>query len=203
MTDRNLLIAAKKGDQRAREQLLISLGKVIQRQAAHLTYYNLSLEWDDLTAVGLIAANDAIDLYNIDSGVDFQHFASRIIRNKMVDYLRSFGTFTRNDVAKYKRGELTLNKEELSLEALLEEGITLKGEDALLVELEAAVAQLPPRLKKVLQLRYVDNFTVKESAEIMGVTPGRISQLVGEALEMLRCSLGIELQRGDQGTGNA
>jgi RNA polymerase sigma factor (sigma-70 family) len=198
MIDRDLIAAAKRGDKKAREEVLLNLENVIERQAAQLTYYSISLEWDDLVAVGLIAANDAIDIYNLDAGTPFEAFVSKVIRNKMVDYLRSMGTFTRSDVAKYKQGVSTLNKEELSLEALIEEGIEEVGDDGILLELEEALDRLPERYKRVLEFRYVDNLSVKEAADILQVTPGRVSQLVNEALDMLRESIGIKFNQGGE-----
>jgi|GEM_PF-1043308 len=197
MVEKGWIIAARKGDDKAREQVLMSLQRVIERQASQLTYYNISLEWDDLLAVGLIAANECIDLYNLESEIPFEAFASKVIRNKMVDYLRTTGTFTKSDVAKYKQGQLTLNKEELSLEALIEQGIEEVGEQGIILELEEALNRLDLRHKQVLQFRYVDNLSVKEVADILGVSPGRVSQLVNEALDLLRVDIGIKFNKGD------
>jgi len=115
----------------------------------------------------------------------------------MVDYLRTTGTFTKSDVAKYKQGQLTLNKEELSLEALIEQGIEEVGEQGIILELEEALNRLDLRHKQVLQFRYVDNLSVKEVADILGVSPGRVSQLVNEALDLLRVDIGIKFNKGD------
>ncbi|WP_156802633.1 sigma-70 family RNA polymerase sigma factor [Coprothermobacter platensis] len=197
MIEKGLIGAAKRGDDKAREQVLLGLERVIERQASQLTYYNIALEWDDLLAVGLIAANEAIDLYNMESEVPFESFVSRVIRNKMVDYLRSVGTFTKNDVAKYRQGQLTLSKEELSLEALIEQGIEEVGEQDIVLELDEALDKLPEKYKQILQFRYVDNLSVKEAADILGVTPGRVSQMVKEALDVLRESIGIKFNKGD------
>lgn len=197
MVEKGWIIAARKGDDKARERVLMSLQRIIERQASQLTYYNITLEWDDLLAVGLIAANECIDLYNIESGIPFEAFASKVIRNKMVDYLRTTGTFTKSDVAKYKQGQLTLNKEELSLEALIEQGIEEVGEEGIVLELEEALSRLDLRHKQVLQFRYVDNLSVKEVADILGVSPGRVSQLVNEALDLLREDIGIKFNKGD------
>lgn len=197
MVEKGWIIAARKGDDKAREQVLMSLQRVIERQASQLTYYNITLEWDDLLAVGLIAANECIDLYNLESEIPFEVFASKVIRNKMVDYLRTTGTFTKSDVAKYKQGQLTLNKEELSLEALIEQGIEEVGEQGIILELEEALNRLDLRHKQVLQFRYVDNLSVKEVADILGVSPGRVSQLVNEALDLLREDIGIKFNKGD------
>jgi len=43
MVEKGWIIAARKGDDKAREQVLMSLQRVIERQASQLTYYNISV----------------------------------------------------------------------------------------------------------------------------------------------------------------
>lgn len=86
----------------------------------------------------------------------------------------------------------------LSLDALLE-GSAFSGEDltdnepyksAVTSELVDKVAglidQLTPREKLVLSLYYTDELNMREAAEVMGVTEGRVSQLHSQALARLR-----------------
>ncbi|MDR3358381.1 MAG: FliA/WhiG family RNA polymerase sigma factor [Desulfovibrio sp.] len=50
----------------------------------------------------------------------------------------------------------------------------------------ALVDGLTPREKMVLSLYYTDELTMRETAEIMGITEGRVSQLHSQALNRLR-----------------
>ena len=50
----------------------------------------------------------------------------------------------------------------------------------------ALIDQLTPREKLVLSLYYTDELNMREAAEVMGVTEGRVSQLHSQALARLR-----------------
>lgn len=50
------------------------------------------------------------------------------------------------------------------------------------------IQNLTPREKLVLSLYYTDELTMREAAEIMGITEGRVSQLHSQALHRLRRS---------------
>ncbi len=85
----------------------------------------------------------------------------------------------------------------LSLDALVE-GITpeegsLEGEpfketatQELVDLLAGLIDQLTPREKLVMSLYYTDELNMREAAEVMGITEGRVSQLHSQALSRLR-----------------
>jgi RNA polymerase sigma factor for flagellar operon FliA len=50
----------------------------------------------------------------------------------------------------------------------------------------ARIETLTPREKLVLSLYYADELNMREAAEVMGITEGRVSQLHAQALERLR-----------------
>ncbi len=94
--------------------------------------------------------------------------------------------------------EAIQNQQCLSLDTLLENS-SLSGEgmsdnepykNAVTTELVDKVAelieQLTPREKLVLSLYYTDELNMREAAEVMGVTEGRVSQLHSQALARLR-----------------
>ena len=94
--------------------------------------------------------------------------------------------------------EALQNQQCLSLDVLLEtasfpaEGTTENEpyKNAVTAELVDKVAelieQLTPREKLVLSLYYTDELNMREAAEVMGVTEGRVSQLHSQALARLR-----------------
>lgn len=53
-----------------------------------------------------------------------------------------------------------------------------------------AIAMMPPRSKTILVLYYLEELTLREIGEILGVTESRVCQLQSKVLQMLRDSLG-------------
>ena len=85
----------------------------------------------------------------------------------------------------------------LSLDAIQEtfaiEGNTPEGEpftqtaeQEMLARVADLIEQLTPREKLVLSLYYTDELNMRETAEVMGITEGRVSQLHSQALTRLR-----------------
>ena len=56
----------------------------------------------------------------------------------------------------------------------------------LIDKVAALIEQLTPREKLVLSLYYTDELNMRETAEVMGITEGRVSQLHTQALNRLR-----------------
>jgi RNA polymerase sigma factor for flagellar operon FliA len=55
--------------------------------------------------------------------------------------------------------------------------------------LRLALGALPPRHRKVLELYYGDDLTLREIGNLLGVTEARISQLVSDAVKKLRLTM--------------
>ena len=54
------------------------------------------------------------------------------------------------------------------------------------------VAQLPLRERRLVEMRYQRDMSMKEISEILGVHPSRVSQLHGQAMERLRRSISAD-----------
>lgn len=85
----------------------------------------------------------------------------------------------------------------LSLDAIQDtfsgEGVFVDGEpyaktaeQEIIERVAALIDQLTPREKLVLSLYYTDELNMRETAEVMGITEGRVSQLHSQALTRLR-----------------
>ncbi|MBP0454708.1 MULTISPECIES: SigE family RNA polymerase sigma factor [unclassified Kitasatospora] len=72
----------------------------------------------------------------------------------------------------------------------LPEGIAPEGDPALRVTLLAALAELPPRDRAVLVLRYWEDRSVEETAAELGVSAGAVRSQALRALGRLRAVLG-------------
>ena len=62
-----------------------------------------------------------------------------------------------------------------------------------------ALAQIPERLQLVLSLRFVEEFSVKEVGDLLGVSKTRAHGLIQEALTAVRNQLGVDVPGGDDG----
>lgn len=77
----------------------------------------------------------------------------------------------------------------------LMEGSELRG------YLRAALAHLPERLRFVVTGYYLEGRQLDDLAQVMGVTPSRVSQLRADALELIRS--GLDAQFADPADGDA
>jgi len=67
-----------------------------------------------------------------------------------------------------------------------EEPFTKTAAQELIDRVTELIEQLTPREKLVLSLYYTDELNMRETAEVMGITEGRVSQLHSQALSRLR-----------------
>ncbi|MFF2143890.1 SigE family RNA polymerase sigma factor [Kitasatospora sp. NPDC058190] len=72
----------------------------------------------------------------------------------------------------------------------LPEGVCPEGDPALRVTLLTALAELPPRDRAVLVLRYWEDRSVEETAAELGLSPGAVRSQALRALGRLRTVLG-------------
>lgn len=82
------LFAVQKGDLLGREDLIKQHRDFILKTASRICNRFLSWDNDDELSVALLAFNEAIDKYNSCEGMQFHHFARRIIHDRLVDYFR-------------------------------------------------------------------------------------------------------------------
>jgi RNA polymerase sigma factor len=85
-----LVLRARRGDLRAREDLIGACKPFIARVAARICGRYLTWENDDELSIALIAFNEAIDAYDVRQrrGVPFLTFAHRVIHRRLTDHFR-------------------------------------------------------------------------------------------------------------------
>ena len=71
-------------------------------------------------------------------------------------------------------------------------GPLASGSDDLREVIRAALASLPPRMRAVVVLRYWLDFSVEESADLLGCTQGTVKSQTARAVVKLREQLGSE-----------
>lgn len=78
----------KQGDYSAREDFLESCRPFVFKAACKFSKQILEWGRDEELSVALIAFNEAIDRYSIESGVPFQAFARIVMNSRLTDYRR-------------------------------------------------------------------------------------------------------------------
>ena len=157
------------------------------------------VHFDDLYAIGLLALVEAERRYDPARGVAFGAFAQRRILGAMLDELRHLDTVSRRRRHAIRTGLETENAlpcprlVELSAAvAVADPGVG--AEDTierrqLLARLAAAERRLPERLRLVLHLRMRADWSLRQIADHLGVTQGRVCQLVTKSVNHLRLDL--------------
>ncbi|MBC7104682.1 MAG: sigma-70 family RNA polymerase sigma factor [Firmicutes bacterium] len=139
-----LVLRARRGDQRAREELIEACRPFMARVAARICGRYLTWENDDELSIALIAFNEAIDAYDVRCrrGVPFLTFAHRVIHRRLTDHFRR--------ERRHRRPNL------LPLDLTVEEVLLADRNRALTAfrrEQEAqAVAELVERLREALEV---------------------------------------------------
>lgn len=64
--------------------------------------------------------------------------------------------------------------------------------DGLAARLEAALAQLPPRQRACVVLRYLDDVAVHETASLLGLSDGAVKRYTADAVRTLNALLGTQ-----------
>lgn len=64
--------------------------------------------------------------------------------------------------------------------------------DGMAAQLEAALAQLPPRQRACVVLRYLDDVPVRETASLLGLSEGAVKRYTADGIRALNALLGTQ-----------
>lgn len=150
------------------------------------------IEPDEVRAVAYLALCEAAGGWSPERGVGFRQFAFFRIRAAIVDEIRArVGRAGRPAQHRLYTAQLA------SLDQLTDDHGFQRGDvDPALATVEdiavvdAALARLPERERFVLTMRIYEDMQVAEIGELLGVSQGRISQLITQA--------GRRLQRAER-----
>ena len=176
-------------------QYLPLVERVAKRVARRLPR---SVSLDDLVGAGSLGLIDAVKRFDPERAPSFAAYAELRIRGAILDHLRSLDWLPRSMRASVKRGESDAavvsidERDGVGFDGFAGSSpspVTVLERREQRADLAAAIAQLPERTRRVLALYYVDELTLKEVGEVLGVTESRVCQLHGEAVLRLRGAL--------------
>lgn len=180
-------------------QYLPLVERVAKRVARRLPR---SVSIDDLVGAGSLGLIDAVKRFSPERAPSFAAYAELRIRGAILDHLRSCDWLPRTMRASVKRGESEAavvsvdDRDGMGFDAFAS---SAPSAPALLdhreqrAQLASAIALLPERTRRVLGLYYMEELTLKEIGEVLGITESRVCQLHSEAVARLKGSLSKDM----------
>ena len=166
--DQLLVVRCQEGDAAALDELLTRWQERLWRHAVRLTG-DSEAAWDVLQET-MVAISRRIT--RLGDPAAFPAWAYKIATNQCHDFFRR----------KHRRHRLT--------EAFCEQQPVEKQQDhAVVMDLQAALAQLPGAQQTLLSLRYEEGFSVAEIAGILGIRVGTVKSRLFTARQQLRSLL--------------
>ncbi len=172
-TDQELVALAQKGNTEAFAEVYRRHGEAIYRYL----YAHVSHEQDaeDLTADVFLNLWRGLSQYQANKNVPFYVFLYRIARNRLVDHYRK--QKSRDSEVAFLEGD-----EENSIAK--EPSLPFGNID--LTDLHRYLLKLPPDYRTVLVLRFLNDLSHEETAQVMGKSNGAVRILQYRALAALR-----------------
>lgn len=162
------------------------VGRVRRRLPSHISR-------DDLMAAGVRGLVDALRKDPAGHGPRFEHYAMIRIRGAMYDDLRSLDWLTRTSRANEGSMSVVMFDDLAPAEqaAHAEDHATLDASELMSSceeqeSLERAINALPERERLIIRMRYFEGAQLDQIGMVLSVTPARVSQLHGRAIEHLR-----------------
>jgi len=156
------------------------------------------VEFEDLVGVGYVGLMEAKHHFDEEKNASFGTYASIIIRGRILDYLRSLDVRTKEEKKEEINRRKTISIEEFLSDSVKEDRLSFLGtEDNNILEriekeelvnlvAEAIDSVLNDSEKLVLSLFFKEGLKQKEIADIMELTPARITQIKKTALRKIR-----------------
>jgi len=156
------------------------------------------IEFEDLVGVGYVGLMEAKHHFDEEKNASFGTYASIIIRGRILDYLRSLDVRTKEEKKEEINRRKTISIEEFLSDSVKEDRLSFLGtEDNNILEriekeelvnlvAEAIDSVLNDNEKLVLSLFFKEGLKQREIADIMELTPARITQIKKTALRKIR-----------------
>ena len=156
------------------------------------------VEFEDLVGAGYVGLMEAKQHFDESKKTSFGTYASIRIRGRILDYLRTLDVRTKEEKEEGINKRKTLSIEEFINESIKEDRLSFLGTDdenpfdsierKELMELVAKAIDsvLSDNEKIVLSLFFKEGLKQREIADIMNVTPARVTQIKKAALKKIR-----------------
>ena len=172
--DQELWESYRKGDKQA-------LGALVERYYSVLRRYGLKFMVDESTVEDCIQEL-FLQLWqnrlHINETCSVKHYLLKSLRHHVIQYLRTEKHFTGPDID----WDYTLPKETDAETLMIREEVIIFQ----LNELKRQMLTLPTREREALHLRYYEDLSVPEIAEVMNVNRQSVSNFLQKALSKLR-----------------
>lgn len=171
--DRELIVFAQNGNREAFTEIYNRYGEAIYRYL----YAHVSHEQDaeDLTADVFLNLWRTLPQYQENEKVPFYVFLYRIARNRLVDHYRR---------QKTRNGEIESAEPGEENSAPSASPLVIAGMDV--ADLHHYLLKLPPDYRTVLVLRFLNDLSYEETAQVMGKSYAAVRVLQHRALAALR-----------------
>ena len=189
--EREVLARLEQGDEKAKQLLIERNLRLVVFIARRFENTGVSLE--DLISIGTIGLIKSISTYRGDKNIKIATYASRCIENEILMHIRKTAN-QKHEVSLDEPINMDYDGNELLLSDILgtDEDMILRPleDDVDLCLLRKAVAELPPREKEIVTMRFgLDGrqaLTQKEVAEILGISQSYISRLEKRIMQRLK-----------------
>ena len=192
--EKALLERMAEGDPKARELLIVHNLRLVVYLARK--YENSGVPTEDMVSIGTIGLIKAVNTYSPQRSIKLATYASRCIGNEILMYLRKSSN-RRQEASIDEPLNVDGDGNELLLSDVLGSDADLVSQrleqDAERAVLRRAVAQLTPRERQIMELRFglTDGVerTQKQAADALGISQSYISRLEKRIIHTLRLRL--------------
>ena len=175
------------GRRQVTESLLPTIRAMAYRLHANLPPW---VDRDDLVQAGVVGLYGAMRTYNPAKSDNFRLYAAFRVRGAMLDFLREQDTVSRAERKRLRNSETERQNTCISIEELpapeTYDPHLLAGHAESHRYIGAALENLRPNHRRVIELYYFAGLTMREVGTQLGVNESRISQLHAVAIKRLR-----------------
>jgi len=218
MKKRAAKMAWKDSDARQALRQYEPLVQSIARRLRPAASAGQALDQDDLCAEGRVAVLEALSTYE-GFGISEKTWVRTRIRQRMIDAIRRLDLRSRDELklaVKHSAGEIANSEEqergrELAARRLVSFDSAPPGYEPLSSRLQSylsasddheavghvegqrlieAMAALPPRQRKAIQLGLLEGLQLREIGDRMGISESRVCQLQKRAVQQLKLAMG-------------
>lgn len=192
----NCLIKAKKGDEEAKNTLILHNLRLVVFIAKK--YQNNQYDLEDLVSIGTIGLIKGINTYKIDKNIRLATYSSRCIANEILMFLRknkkTINEVSLDDIINYdSEGNAMQLVDVLKTDddVVLEEFLKSNNAEVLQKEIE----KLDDREKQIMTMRYglynTKEYTQKEVADRLNISQSYISRIEKKIIRRIKYLLKV------------